>query len=355
MQISGLVQPCWKVAVTAAAVAAALAATACGSGGSVTSAAGKATATTTAAAASASPSAGFPLTISNCGQKLTFDAPPARTVSMDQIATEALLGIGVGKSVVGTANQAEPIWPTLKAAYDAIPVIGKQGYPSKEQLLSVQPDFVVGNEQAFTYTGFPSGSNFTRTQLTAMHVNSFTLVCNGQTVVTQEDLYQDYTELGKIFGVPAQAAKFIAAIKAGLAATESKLAGQAAVDTFFYSGGTGPLGTYGGAQEGLVLSGGKNLFASLPPLVGGMPPTVSAEQVIARNPAAILVENEGELDPTSPSIAQEEAYLRKTLATTTAVKNGRFCVTGFYDFGGGLRTVAAVASIAKCLHPDLHW
>lgn len=31
-----------------------------------------------------------------------------------------------------------------------------------------------------------------------------------------------------------------------------KLAGQPPVKTFHYSGGTGPLGTYGGAQEGLV-------------------------------------------------------------------------------------------------------
>lgn len=249
----------------AAAAMAVLAAPACSSAGSATSA---------TAPSSSTGSVAFPLRITNCGQTLTFDAPPKRTVSMDQIATEALPGIGVGRSVVGTANQAEPIWPTFKAAYDAIPVIGKEGYPSKEELLNVQADFIVGNDQSFTYTGFPSGSNFTRAQLTFIHINSFTLVCNGQNVVTQQDLYQDYAELGEIFGAPAAAQHFISTIKAGIAQTEAKLAGQPPAETFYYSGGTGPLGTYGGAQEGLVLGGGTNLFADLPPLVGGLPPTL---------------------------------------------------------------------------------
>jgi len=291
------------------------------------------------------------VTVDNCGRKVTFKAPPAHVVAMDQVATETLLGLGLARSVVGTANEATPVYPGYTSAYNAIPIIGKNGYPSKEVLLSKSPDLVVGNEQFFTYSGFPPGSNFSRAQLASNGIQGFTLVCTGETR-SMPLLYQRYLELGRIFGVSKQAQAYVQSIKAGLAATTEKLKGVTPVSTFYYSGGKGTLGTYGGPQEGLVLSGGVNLFHDLPTLVGGMPPTVSLEKVIARNPHAILVENEGGLEPNPPSIASEEAYLRQALKGTYAVSHNQFCSVGFYDFEGGMRTVQAVRQVAACLHPE---
>ncbi len=322
--------------------------TSAGSTSSITSAASTTanTATTTAAPA-------FPVDVQNCGQTLHFDQAPKAVVSMDQVATEALLGLGAGDAVKGTANEASPIWDTYKAAYDKIPVLADGGYPSKEVLLGASPDLVVGNLQFFTYSGFPPGSNFTRDELAAKSIKGFTLRCDDDTEVTQDLLYQRYVQLGQIFGRKAQAEAFVKQVKDGIAATGKSLQNTTPVSTFYYSGGQGPLGTYGQAQEGLVLSGGKNLFADQPALVGGMPPTVSAEQVVQRNPAAILVEDTGALDPSEPSVQQKIDYLTKALASTDAVKNKRFCTVDFYDFQGGLRTVAAVKKVAQCLHPDV--
>lgn len=308
-----------------------------------------ATADTTGAAASAA----FPVDVENCGQTLHFDAAPTATVSMDQVATEALLGIGAGKSVVGTANQATPVWETFTAEYDKIPVLAEGTYPSKEVLLEAAPDLVVGNLQFFTYSGFPPGSNFTREELTANGINSFTLRCDDDEAITQDLLFERYVDLGRIFGKQSEAEAYVTEVKDGLAAVAAALEGMEPVKTFYYSGGEGPLGTYGAAQEGLVMSGGENLFADLPPLVGGMPPTVSTEEVVTRNPAAILVEDSGALDPSAPTVDAKTAFLTTTLASTDAVKAKRFCTVDFYDFEGGLRTVAAVQRIAQCLHPDL--
>lgn len=318
-----------------------------------TGASSTATTAATTDTAGSDAAAAFPVEIENCGQTLRFDAAPKAAVSMDQVATEALLGIGAGGSVIGTANQASPIWETFTAEYDKIPVLAEGNYPSKEVLLAAAPDLVVGNLQFFTYSGFPPGSNFTREELTAKGINSFTLRCDDDETITQDLLFERYVDLGRIFGKKAEAEAYVTEVKDGLAAVADALAGTDPVKTFYYSGGEGPLGTYGAAQEGLVMSGGENLFADLPPLVGGMPPTVSTEEVVTRNPAAILVEDSGALDPSAPTVEAKTAFLTTTLASTDAVKAKRFCTVDFYDFEGGLRTVAAVQRIAQCLHPDL--
>lgn len=325
-----------------------------GAEGSAATAATSGSATTEASIATTkAPATAFPVDVENCGQTLHLDAAPKAAVSMDQVATEALLGIGAGGAVVGTANQASPIWDTFTAEYDKIPVLAEGNYPSKEVLIQAAPDLVVGNLQFFTYSGFPPGANFTREELTAKGINSFTLRCDADEEITQDLLFERYVDLGRIMGKQAEAEAYVAEVKDGLAAVSTALKGTEPVKTFYYSGGEGPLGTYGAAQEGLVLSGGENLFADLPALVGGMPPTVSAEEVVTRNPAAILVEDSGALDPSAPTVEARTAFLTTTLSSTDAVKAERFCTVDFYDFEGGLRTVAAVKRIAQCLHPDL--
>ncbi len=302
---------------------------------------------------SAPPSASFPMTITNCGQTFELSAPPSRIVSMDQVATEALLGIGAGPSMVGTANQADEIWPAFAAAFAQVPSLAEGGYPSKEVLLAAAPDLVVGNLQFFTFSGFPPGSNFTRDELTAKGINSYTLRCDGEAAVSQDDLITRFQELGAILGRSAEADAFAATLRDGLSGVAAALDGSDPVSTFYYSGGTGPMGTYGGTQEGLALAGGANLFGDLPPLVGGMPPTVSLEEVISRDPAVILVEDAGALDPAAPSFEASVATLKELLPTTQAVLNDRFCPVAFYDFEGGLRTVAAIERVAQCLHPEV--
>lgn len=296
---------------------------------------------------------GFPLTITNCGQDLTFDAPPERAVSMDQVTTETLLGLELADSMAGTAFLFNPpIFPAVAADYAKVPVLA-DGFPSKEKLLNASPDLVVGNVELFTYSGFPPGSNFSRKELTEKDINGFTLRCEGE-AETQANFYRSVLQLGRIFDVSPGAEAFVQSIKSGLAETEAKLEGVKPLKTFIASGvGQGSLVTRGGDFEGIALSGGTNLFGDLPPLVGGMPPAVSFEQVVGRDPEAIVIDDPGSTDPQAPSIEATKALLRERLRTTTAVKNDRFCVVKRLSFSGGPRTVEAVKRTAQCLHPEV--
>lgn len=98
----------------------------------------------------AAKSDGFPYTVKNCGVTTTFQAPPKRVVTMNQHVTEIMLELGLKKSLVGTAYLDDQVLPKYAADYASVPVIAKE-YPSYEQVLAADPDFVYGGySSAFT-------------------------------------------------------------------------------------------------------------------------------------------------------------------------------------------------------------
>src|SRR5687768_2330521 len=69
---------------------------------------------------------GFPVTVSNCGVKTTFQRPPQRVVSLNQHATEVMLALGLERSMVGTGYLDDEILPEYRAAYDKVKVLSKE-------------------------------------------------------------------------------------------------------------------------------------------------------------------------------------------------------------------------------------
>lgn len=291
-------------------------------------------------------SPGFPLSVSNCGQNVLFERPPERAVTMDQIATETLLHLGLSGAMVGTAFATDAIFPTVADAYKRVPVLAAK-YPSKEVLIAASPDFVLGNMDFFTYSGFPPGANFTRRELTDRGIATYTLQCQGEQP-DAELMFTRFKELGRIFGVGSRADAIVEGVRSSLAATAAALDRVPPVKVFVYRKGGGPMTTYGGggtADYGLRLSGGRNIFDYKPSLP---PPEVSTEAVIDRNPQVILISNE---DAESPE--DKKATARRLLTETTAVKANRFCTTDFFAFGTLFRLARDVNVVGACLHPDI--
>ena len=201
---------------------------------------------------------------------------------MDQIATETLLHLGLSHAMVGTAFATDVIFSTVAGAYKQVPVLAKM-YPSKEVLTAVSPDFVVGNLDVFTYSGFPPGANFTRRELTDRGIKAYTLQCQGEQA-DSELMFTRFKELGRIFGYGPRADAIVKEVRSSLVATAAALDGVSLVNVFIYRKGSGPITTYGGGgafDHGLRLSGGRNMFDDKPSLP---PPVVSIEAVIDRNP-----------------------------------------------------------------------
>ena len=101
--------------------------------------------------------------------------------------------------------------------------------------------------------------------------------------------------------------------------------------------------------ETLIINaaGGKNIFDGLKDKAWV---TVSYEEVIARNPEAIIIH-----DYDSPSVEEKLAEIRgnSTLAQLEAVKNNRFITIELESVLPGNRIAYAVEKLAKGLYPEV--
>ena len=174
--------------------------------------------------------------------------------------------------------------------------------------------------------------------------------CDGRKVLTKvSDVELDLDNLGRVFGVLPIARKLADDVRTSLADVARRLAGRtpvrAALVTLYDKALYADAG--GLYTDVLTLAGGQNLTPQTELPAGEYYGQVSPETVAAKNPDVIVY---AYLDEAARRDA--ENYLRTTFARTAAVKAGRLVATPEATFGGALRSVAGVTTLAKQLHPD---
>ncbi|MFC8621430.1 ABC transporter substrate-binding protein [Streptomyces anulatus] len=321
-------------ALIAAAVLLPLALTACSSSDGDTTATGD---------KAAAKSDGFPYTVKNCGVTTTFKAPPKRVVTMNQHVTEIMLELDLAKSLVGTAYLDDQVLPKYGEDYASVPVIAKE-YPSYEQVLATNPDFVYGGYGS----AFTAGDGRSREALKKSGIES-RLNTESCTKGDQpmDTLYEEIRQVGRTFGVTDRAEAWIKQAKADNAATAKKLAHLKPVPVFVYDSGDKTAFTAGGEGIGNELierAGGTNVFADLDKPFGD----ASWENVVARKPEVIVIYDYG-----ATTVEQKKKRLLDdpALADVPAIKNKRFAVMPLSDAVLGVRVPAAVDKLAAQLHP----
>ncbi|UUN25224.1 ABC transporter substrate-binding protein [Streptomyces sp. FIT100] len=302
----------------------------------------------TAARDNAAPAApapkGFPVTVSNCGVKTTYQRPPQRAVSLNQHATEVMLALGLEKSMVGTAYLDDRILPEYQDAYDGIKALAKE-YPSFETLLAAEPDFAYGG---FAST-FDEKEGRSRDALSQAGVHSYLNIeeCpSGPVTMAMVD--QEIRNVAKIFGVPDRAEQQVKKVHGTLDAVNDKLAGVRPVKIFVYDSGDKTAFTAGGAgigNEMIKQAGGVNLFADLDKAFGD----VSFEQVAERAPEVVVIYDYGD-----QPVEDKKKFLlaNPALKDVPAIKNKRFAVLPLSSTVLGVRVPSGVESLARQLHPD---
>ncbi|MFD3335421.1 ABC transporter substrate-binding protein [Streptomyces sp. NPDC058700] len=286
---------------------------------------------------------GFPYTVTNCGVKTTYQAPPKRAVTMNQHVTEIMLALGLEKSLVGTAYLDDAVLPAYGKAYATVPVLAKE-YPSKEALLSVNPDFVYGG-----YTSaFSAKDGRSRDDLKRAGIDTR---LNGEYCPTGtpsvDDLYREVREIGRTFGVPDRAETWIRQARDTVTATGKRLRGVEPVSVFVYDSGDRTAFTAGGkgiGNELITRAGGRNVFADLGKPFGD----ATWEQVVARAPEVVVIYDYG-----STTVEQKKKRLLDdpALQDVPAIRNRRFAVLPLSDTVLGVRVPAAVDKLAAQLHP----
>ncbi|WP_176819297.1 ABC transporter substrate-binding protein [Ferrimonas sediminum] len=140
--------------------------------------------------------------------------PAERIIALNQHATEALLTLGLGPKLIGTAYLDEAVKPELQQAYERIPVLSRE-YPSTEQVLLSRADLLVaGFASAYRDMGIGSRQ---RWQQRGMQTYLFESVCAPQ-AVTVDSVFTDMRQLGRLTGTADQAEAWVAAQSKRLAA-----------------------------------------------------------------------------------------------------------------------------------------
>ncbi|MBV7246854.1 ABC transporter substrate-binding protein [Streptomyces sp. MW-W600-10] len=291
----------------------------------------------------ASTSDGFPYTVKNCGVTTTYKAPPKRVVTMNQHVTEIMLELGLKSSLVGTAYLDDQVLPKYAKDYAAVPVLAKE-YPSYEQVLAADPDFVYGGYASAFAAGDGRGREALKKSGIETRLNTESCA---EADTPMETLYEEIREVGRTFGVPDRAEAWIKQAKADNAATAKKLADLKPLPVFVYDSGDKTAFTAGGKGIGNELierAGGTNVFADLDKAFGD----ASWENVVARKPEAIVIYDYG-----STTVEQKKKRLLTdpALADVPAIKNKRFAVMPLSDAVLGVRVPAAVDKLAAQLHP----
>lgn len=293
-----------------------------------------------------------PTEIDSCGRTLTLDAPPERAVSLYPGQTELLLRLGVGGRIVGRAQTSvsEPE-PDLADQVEAIESLSDDAPPSREILLSVDPDFVL-SPTGYEFSedqGFASIDQLEQAGVAAYTAAAgcFERRASGEV----EDTFTDIENLGRIFDVEDAAADLVASARADLEAIAAATADQdpVTVAQVFVDGDQ--LSAIGGSIEADIirLAGGDNVFAADESLFADFfAAQVSPEVVADRDPDAFVYATRDEAGAEAT-----EAYLRRTFPNSTAVREGRLiAVRNAQMSPGTLSAIDAVRTIAEGLYPD---
>ncbi|MGW0734150.1 ABC transporter substrate-binding protein [Streptomyces sp. NPDC002851] len=287
--------------------------------------------------------AGFPYTVTNCGVRTTYTAPPQRAVTMNQHATEVLLELGLRDRIAGTAYLDDEVLPKYAKDYKSLPVLAEK-YPSYEKLLSADPDFVYGGYAS----AFAGNEGRSRAALAKSGINTRLNIegCSGGRASTMKDVYREVRETGRTFGVGERAERWVASAEREVADTAGELGDVEPVPVFVYDSGDKVAFTAGGTGIGneiIERAGGRNVFADLKKPFGN----ASWEDVVERAPEWIVIYDYG-----GTTVEQKKRRLLDdpALADVPAVKHRRFAVLPLSDAVLGVRAPGAVRNLAEQLH-----
>ncbi|MBV2152050.1 ABC transporter substrate-binding protein [Kitasatospora sp. SUK 42] len=293
-------------------------------------------------------SAHYPVTVENCGEKLTFAQKPARVVTNDVNITELMLSLGLADRMAGY------VMPDDKGQVDK--VAWKDGYQqtqwlskkvlTKEIALDAKADLVL----AGWHYGFDEGSGVTPQAFKTLGIDSYVLSesCRSGKGTERgvmdplEALYTDLANLGEVFDVKDRADKLIGDFKAQIAAVPQP---ERHPSVFLYDSGQDKpytAGKFAAANEIIAKAGGTNIMGDL----ADTWVTAGWESVVQRDPEVIVINNYA-----TPNAEDKRKFLKSfpPLANVSAIKNDRIFVMDYVDLVESPRNPAAISSLADYL------
>jgi iron complex transport system substrate-binding protein len=299
-------------------------------------------------------SASDPVTITNCGQQVTFDRIPSKVVTNDTGITELMFALGLKDRMAGyvvsgidTVDVRTSPW---KADFGSVKHLSDK--ISKEVVQGVNADLVFAG---WNY-GFSESTGFTPDSLKALGIGTYQLTeaCRNGVgkqrgiMPALDALYTDLRNLGKIFRVEAKAEELVKGYEEQIASAGRLMAGKPRPKVFLYDSGQDQPFTSGknaAPQDVISKAGGDNIFGDL----NDSWTTVNWETVVQRNPDVVLIVDYADGEANTPE--QKRAFLEgfAPLANSPAVRGKRFFSLPYAALVEGPRNAASIEAFAKFL------
>ncbi|MFB7330853.1 ABC transporter substrate-binding protein [Streptomyces adustus] len=326
-------------------LASALLLTACGSSG----ADAKAQETSTA---------GYPVTLDNCGHKVTLKSAPKRAVSLNQGTTEILLSLGLADRMAGTATWTDPVMKGLENADASVPRLADNN-PSFEKVLDTEPDLVtasfvstlgkggVAEREQFEKLGVPT--YVSPSDCSAGKDNDSGGDGSRSEPLTLDAVYGEVRDLARAFGVEERGEKLVASLKQRVSTATAGLHASDVSLMYWFANSQSPyLAGCCGAPGAITRAvGAKNAFAD----THDEWPQINWETVADRDPDVIVIGDLTRKQQTAETAQAKIRFLESNPATRnlTAVKKKRYVLLSGQAMNPTIRTIEGIEQVAAGL------
>ncbi|QYX75606.1 ABC transporter substrate-binding protein [Streptomyces akebiae] len=302
-------------------------------------------------------SAGYPVTLDNCGQEVRVDSPPERAVSLNQGTTEILLSLGLADRMVGTATWTDPLPKELEKADAKVPRLADDA-PSFEKVLDTEPDLVVSS---FAST-LGKGGVATREDFEKLGVPTYLSPsdCVGKDnsgdgdgvrtePLTMETVYGEVRDLARVFGVEERGEKLVAELKSRVRKATAGLDADDVTVMYWFANAQSPYLAGCCGAPGVITRelGAKNVFDDTEEEW----PQVNWETVADRDPDVLVVGDLVRKQQTAETAAKKIEFLESDPVTRnmTAVRKKRYVLLPGQAMNPTVRTVEGVEKLAAAL------
>ena len=272
----------------------------------------------------------------------TLSHTPERVLVSYPGATELLIDLGLSDRIIGTIAPygAEP--PAYRAAYAALPILSAPYVPSREEVVALRPDLIIGWSHHFTPEALGDVYAYFDRGVGAYIVPA--TVRKGHPTL-EETVYPFIADMGHIFGVEERAKNYTIALQSRAAAVEQRTEarGQRFSAMILQAHGTSLYSMYGPAYiiDDIARKAGADN------IVDRQMRSVGPERVLGFAPDVIIYVNPKDI---SEEEARAELRADPNLQNMKAVRENRIIVVNFSDVNNGnRRCITALEDIAEGL------
>ncbi|QCR32896.1 ABC transporter substrate-binding protein [Lysinibacillus sp. SGAir0095] len=263
------------------------------------------------------------------GVEVTFEEVPEKIVSLQPSNTEILFELGVGEQIIGATE-----FDTYPEEALEIERISDSMTINTERVIEMQPDVV------FAYT---VGEETHIEQLENAGLKVFVI----QTAATIDDVYGDIEQIAEVLNVEEKADEIVSGIEEQIAAVQEKTASLDEKEKVYFEISPSPdiwsVGSGTFQQELIEAAGVENIYADQQSWFA-----VSEEDLITRNPEAIITTVNYSEDP------KGEILAREGWSNITAVQNEEVYVLNADILDRpGPRIGEAIELIASTIYPEI--